>query len=205
VVDTFDLEVVKNILNDLPLEMAFEPGKTSLIDGLKEAATLARPWQPDSTTLLVVSDGDTVPDSGFPELPRSIGHVLVLGVGSKPGRNIDGHISRQDASTLRQMATRLRGAYHDVNEKHLPSDQLAALAKALPMRDASAKGRRELALACVAVGATLLSILPVALAFFGSSWQPALQKRRPTPSGTPKDALQPSTFHATTTAPLVNR
>jgi hypothetical protein len=31
VVDTFDLEVVKNILNDLPLEMAFEPGKTLLM------------------------------------------------------------------------------------------------------------------------------------------------------------------------------
>lgn len=198
VVDTFDLEVVKNILNDLPLEMAFEPGKTSLIEGLKEAVTIARPWQPDSTTLLVVSDGDTVPDSGFPQLPRSISQVLVLGVGSQPGRNIDGHLSRQDISTLRQMATRLRGAYHDVNEKHLPSDGLAALAKALPMRDETARGRRELALAAVALGASLLAILPIALAFAGSAWQPAVQTRRPaTP---PQEAAMPRAV-----LPLSNR
>lgn len=200
VVDTFDLEVVKNILNDLPLEMAFEPGKTSLIEGLKEAVTLARPWQPDSTTLLVVSDGDTVPDSGFPELPRSISQVLVLGVGSQPGRNIDGHVSRQDASTLRQMATRLRGAYHDVNEKHLRSDQLAALAKALPMRDETSKGRRELALAAVASGAALLAILPVALAFAGSPWQPAVQTR-PAPSPQQDAAIPPAALPLSNTKP----
>ncbi|MEA3211111.1 MAG: Ca-activated chloride channel [Chthoniobacter sp.] len=176
VVDTFDLEVVKNILNDLPLEMAFEVGKTSLIDGIKESAALAKPWQPDSTTLLVVSDGDTVPDTGLPALPRSIRQVLVIGVGSaRAGQNIDGHLSRQDASTLRQLATRLRGAYVDVNEKHLPSGQLDALAKALPMRDEAGKGRREWALAAVALGAGLLAALPVALALGGTSWQPGVR------------------------------
>src|SRR5262245_28361683 len=69
VVDTFDLEVVKNILNDLPLDLAFNPGKTLIIDGIKEAAALAKPWKEGSTTLLLVSDGDTVPDSGMAMLP----------------------------------------------------------------------------------------------------------------------------------------
>ncbi len=180
VIDTFDLEVVKNILNDLPLDMAFDAGKTSLIDGIKESAALAKPWQPDSTTLLVVSDGDTLPDSGLPALPRSIRQVLVIGVGSsRTGQNIDGHLSRQDASTLRQLATRLRGVYADVNEKHLPSDQLAALARALPMRDEAGKGRREWALAAVALGASLLAALPVALALGGSSWQPGVRQSMP--------------------------
>lgn len=173
VVDTFDLEVVKNILNDLPLEMAFEVGKTSILEGIREAVALAKPWQPDSTTLLVVSDGDTVPNTGLPELPRSISQVLIIGVGSaRAGQNIDGHLSRQDSSTLRQLATRLRGVYHDVNEKHLPSEQMATLSRVLPLRDEQDKGRRELALGAVAVGAGLLAGLPLALAFLGTSWHP---------------------------------
>lgn len=176
VVDTYDIEVVRNILNDLPLEMAFDTGKTSLIAGIKESATLAKPWQPDSTTLLIVSDGDTVPDNGLPELPRAIREVLIIGVGSATsGQNIDGHLSRQDSSTLRQLATRLRGSYHDVNEKHIPSARMASLAKALPMRDAADKGQRELALGSVALGAFLLAGLPLALAFAGSSWSPGVR------------------------------
>ena len=179
VVDTFDIEVVKNVLNDLPLDMAFDVGKTSLIEGVKQSAALARSWQPDSTTLLIVSDGDSIPDTGLPEMPRSISQVLIMGVGSaRAGQNIDGHLSRQDASTLRQLATRLRGAYHDINEKHLPSKQLEALAKTLPMRDDTGKGRRELALAAVAIGAALLAGLPVLLAMAGTPWKAGVRGRR---------------------------
>ena len=120
-----------------------------------------------------------MPDTGLPELPRSIGQVLILGVGSaRAGQNIDGHLSRQDASTLRQLATRMRGVYHDVNEKHLPSKQLAALAQALPMRDETSKGRREWALAAVALGAGLLAALPLALAFAGTPWQAGVKNQR---------------------------
>jgi Ca-activated chloride channel family protein len=181
VIDTFDIEVVKNILNDLPLGFAFVPGKTSLIDGIRESAALAKGWAPGSTTLFVVSDGDTVPDKGLPELPRSINNVLIMGVGNTlGGMNIDGHLSRQDASTLRQLASRLRATYLDVNEKHLPSQQIASLAKAMPMRDAANKGRREYALAATAVGASLLCLIPLALGFAGSAWVP----RAPIPTTT---------------------
>ena len=174
VVDTFDIEVVKNVLDDLPLDMAFDVGKTSLIEGVKQSAALARSWQPGSTTLLIVSDGDSVPDTGLPQLPPSISQMLVMGVGSaSAGQNIDGHLSRQDAPTLRQLAARLRGAYHDINEKHLPSKQLASLAQSLPMRDDAGKGRRELALAAVGIGAALLAGLPVMLAVAGTSWRSA--------------------------------
>ena len=94
------------------------------------------------------------------------------------GQNIDGHLSRQDAPTLRQLATRLRGTYHDVNEKHIPSARLSSLAKALPMRDADSKGHRELALGSVALGAALLSLLPLALALAGSPWRPGVRVTR---------------------------
>lgn len=172
VVDTYDLEVVKNILNDLPLDVAFDIGKTTLLDGVKESFDLAKPWKPKSTTLLVVSDGDTVGDTGMPPMPASIGQVVVVGVGdTKSGIFIDGHQSRQDASTLRQVATRLRGVYHDGNEKHLPSNEMAALSKVAPLQDETEKGKRELSVAAIAIGATVLAGLPMALAMAGSAWQ----------------------------------
>ena len=92
VVDTYDLEVGRNIIHDLPLYNAFDIGNTKLLDGVREAANLARPWQPGSTTLMIVSDGDTVPDTGMPELPRSIAQTVVIGVGdAAAGTYIDGH------------------------------------------------------------------------------------------------------------------
>jgi Ca-activated chloride channel family protein len=179
VVDTYDLEVVRNIIQDLPLDYAFEIGKTRLLDGLREAANLARPWQPNSTTLMIVSDGDTVPDSGMPDLPASIAQVVVIGVGdAAAGTYIDGHQSRQDAVTLRQLAQRLRGVYHDANARHLASTQLEALARLLPLREAARKGRREAALAAAVLGATLFALLPVALAMAGSSWHLARKSAR---------------------------
>ena len=172
VVDTHDLNVVKNILDDLPLDMAFDPGKTSLIDGIEESVKLAKDWKPNSTTLLVVSDGDTVPNTGLPRLPPSINRVLVAGVGdSRRGVFIDGHMSRQNARVLRQLAKRLGGEYVDVNDVQIPTAQLAELAGVRNLVDPGEQGRRELALGCVATGAGLLALLPVGLAFFGSPWQ----------------------------------
>src|SRR5262245_32198068 len=144
------------------------------MDGLRESVSLARPWAPGSTVLLIVSDGDTVPDTGMPEMPRSIAQSIVIGVGdSRSGRFIDGHQSRQDAATLRQVAGRLRGTYQAANVRHLPSVQRDRLARVLPMKDADARGRREMGLAAIALGSLLLAAGPLALALFGSNWQPA--------------------------------
>ena len=178
VVDTHDLNVVKNILDDLPLDRAFDPGKTSVISGIEESAKLAKGWEPDSTTLLVVSDGDTVPDTGLPDLPPSINKVLVAGVGDpRRGVFIDGHMSRQNSRVLRQLARRLGGEYADVNDVQIPTSQLAELAGVRNLVDPGEKGRRELALACLATGAGLLALLPAGLAFFGSPWQSGRSRR----------------------------
>ena len=166
--DTRDIEVVRNILNDLPLEKAFEHGKTELLAGLRAAAEHAGRWPKDSTTLLVVTDGVTVPDSEFPTMPDSVSTSLVIGVGDpRVGRYIDGHQSRQDAFRLRGIARRLGGTYCDCNERDLPAEALAELATALPIRADAQVGRRELALAVTALGGALLALLPVALALFG--------------------------------------
>jgi Ca-activated chloride channel family protein len=180
VIDTFDIEVVRNAINELPLDIAFEVGKTALLEGVRQAAEIARPWQPHSTTLVVVSDGDTIPDTGMPELPRSIHRTLIVGVGDPhTGRFIDGHQSRQDVATLRQLAARLRGDYFNANEKHLPSQFLSALSHSLPLRDVEERGRRELALAAVGTGAATLAFLPMALALGGAAWQIPRYQRGP--------------------------
>ena len=184
VVDTHDLNVVKNILDDLPLDRAFDPGKTSVISGIEESVKLAKDWKPKSTTLLIVSDGDTLPDTGLPNLPPSISKVLVAGVGDpRRGVFIDGHMSRQNSRILRQLAKRLSGEYVDVNQVQIPTSQIAEMAGIRNLVDSEEKGRRELALACVSIGAVMLALLPVGLAFFGSPWQnmrssrPVLKKK----------------------------
>ncbi|MEM7316060.1 MAG: vWA domain-containing protein, partial [Planctomycetota bacterium] len=104
VIDTKDIDVVRSILGDLPLFQAFDVGKTKLFEGLEAAAEIAKPWNPKSTTVVLITDGDTVPAKGMPRMPASVASVLVVGVGdSMSGSFIDGGQSRQDVSTLRQI------------------------------------------------------------------------------------------------------
>ena len=110
-------------MEEMPVLHGFKPGKTKLIDGIKTAAKMAKPWNPKSAHMLILTDGDTVPDRGMPEMPASVRDVVVVGLGdNRAGSFIDGHQSRQDAGTLRQIANRLRGVYHDGNTKQLSSD-----------------------------------------------------------------------------------
>ena len=177
VIDAKDPNVVKNIMNDLPLDQAFEIGKTSIPDGLREAFEIAKPWRENSTTLIVVTDGDTIPATGLPPTPPSIGKTLVIGVGDpRVGKFIDGHQSRQDASTLRHLAARLHGTYHDGNEKHLPSKTFAELSEALPAKEERETGRREMAIIASVVGGFMTAAIPLALGLAGSRWQPGRRK-----------------------------
>ena len=170
---TRDLEVLHNLMEDLPMHHAFPSGKTKLLDGLAEAARLAKPWPRQSTTLMLVSDGDSVSPTGMPVMPASIGGVLVVGVGD-PGKGtfISGHNSRQDGTTLRQIATRLGGAYHDANSKFVPTATLGRLGSLTMDKSPRAADLRELAMACVARGSWVLAALPVLLHFAGSRWNP---------------------------------
>jgi Ca-activated chloride channel homolog len=179
VVGTSDMEVVGNILGDLPLQYAFKPGPTDLFSGVAEAAKIAKSWRPRSTTVLVISDGDTIPATGTPKLPESVSHVLVIGVGdTQAGRFIDGHQSRQDASTLRQLAVRLGGSFHNGNEKQIGS----ALVKEATFFEGKSivekVTRREYALMAIAAGSTALAALPVLLWYFGTLWRPGIPVRR---------------------------
>lgn len=171
VVDAQDLAVVKNILSDLPLDQAFDHGQTSLFSGLEEAFKLAHDWRPGSTTLFLLSDGDTVPATGMPIPPPSVEQVIVIGVGdARAGKFIDGHTSRQDASTLRQVAARLNGTYYDANQRHISTELLADLNQALPVKDETKAGQRELALVLIGIGGLIPAALSVATALLGTAW-----------------------------------
>lgn len=184
VLDTSDLEVVRNILSDLPMQYAFRAGPTNLFAGLEEAAKIAHPWKPASTTLVIVSDGDTVPATGMPKLPASIKNVLVVGVGdAQSGKFIDGHQSRQDASTLRQVAVRLGGVYHNGNAKHLPTDLLRQITFTGGSGVFEKLTRREYALICCGLGAAVLALLPLALHYAGTRWRPGVAVSRPRYAG----------------------
>ncbi len=178
VLRTTDPEVVRNVLEDLPMEYAFKAGPTDLLTGIKEALRIAQPWRPKATTLVIVSDGDTIPPTGMPKLPASIANVVIVGVGdAKTGRFIAGHLSRQDVSSLRQLAVRLGGTYHDGNEKHLSTDlvnQLTLVGKESPFERLT---RREYALLAVTAGASTLSLLPLFLHLAGTSWRPGVRRQ----------------------------
>lgn len=171
--DTVDIEVVRNILGDLPMHYAFKSGKTRLFDGLEEAARMAKPWNPNSTTLIIVSDGDTIPANGMPKMPASIDGVVIIGVGDPvSGKFIDGQQSRQNVSTLRQMATRLGGVFHNGNEKHLSSSLIGELTRADGVSTLQRLSRREYALLGIGLGSALMALLPMLLHFLGTPWRP---------------------------------
>lgn len=177
--ETKDLEVVRNILNDLPMEYAFKAGKTDIFAGLQEAARIAHPWRPNSTVLMLVSDGDTVAATGMPKMPDSIEHIVLVGVGDpNVGKFIDGHQSRQDASTLRQVAVRLKGTYHNGNDKHLATDLLREISGGKTKSLLEKLTKREYALIACGAGAGVLALLPVLLHFFGTRWRPGVPEAR---------------------------
>ncbi len=178
VIDTRDIEVVRNILNDLPMHYAFEAGKTDIFAGLEEAARIARPWRPKSTTVLLVTDGDTVPATGMPKMPAAVGGVLVVGVGDpRAGKFIDGRQSRQETAVLRQVAHRLGGVYHNGNEKHLSTTVLKQLTAVTGHSKLAKYTRREYALMACAAGAGTIALLPLLLHYLGTRWRPGVLAR----------------------------
>lgn len=177
--DTTDIEVVRHILTEVDLRYAFKAGSTKLFDGIAEAARIAKPWRIGSALLVIVSDGDTVPATGMPELPPAIGGTLVIGVGDNlAGKFIAGHQSRQDESTLRQVAIRLGGEFHNGNKRHVPSDILSAAAADSRKPLIEQLTLREYALIAIVTASLFLASMPVLLHWFGTRWNPGVAVRR---------------------------
>lgn len=177
--ESTDIEVVRHIVENMPLWHGFKPGKTDLIAGLNEAAKMATGWDPRSATVVVLTDGDSVPATGMPSMPASVANVFVVGVGDAvAGKYIDGHQSRQDVATLRQLANRLNGIYHNGNQKHLTSQIIGRMTETGKEEDSKKWTRREWSLAAIAAGAVTYSALPLLLVYFGSRFRAGVSHRR---------------------------
>jgi Ca-activated chloride channel family protein len=175
VVDTRDVDVVRNFLDGVDMYTAFESGKTHLFDGLELAAEISEDWRRESTTIILLSDGDTVPAKGMPQMPKSVKNILVVGVGNPvTGTFLDGKNSKQDSSTLRQIALRLGGHYHNGNEKNLPGETIGYLTAVENESPFKRLTRREYALATVVMSTIMLALLPVMLVRFGTRWRPGI-------------------------------
>jgi Ca-activated chloride channel family protein len=176
-----DRELIVHFAADVPFHYTYNPGKTDLLGSLNKTGEFMKAWPRKSTMLLVISDGDSVAPTGLNPMPSAVSEVLFAGVGETGrGTFIDGHLSRQDAATLSQLARRLGGRYFDANTRNIPSE---ALKKINADGAGSAKwknDRRLLALAVLGVSTAILCILPLLLEWFGSAWKP-LARHRPVP------------------------
>lgn len=175
VVDTSDAAVLQNIVSELPLQYAFRSGKTDLFSGLDEVARICKPWRPNSASVIVLSDGETVPGKGMPTMPASVSDVLVVGVGDETqGTFLNGQQSRQDVSTLKQLALRMNGKYINGNTQSLSGEMLATLMGTTEAGVLDQLGKREYALWALAIGSSLLALLPLLLHYGGTQWRPGV-------------------------------
>jgi hypothetical protein len=86
-------------------------------------------------------------------VPSSIASTIVIGVGDPNKASlVSGHSSRQDSWSLKQVAARLGGIYHEGNRLHLPSRILDQLAMVTP-RVSDVIGLRDAGLIAIGVGA----------------------------------------------------
>lgn len=170
--ESIDRDVVLNVLDDLPLEQAFLPGQTNILAGIRAAFEMCRTWNPDSTNIVIVTDGDTVPATGMPRRPASVDGIIVLGVGdTQKGTTIAGRQSRQDVNAMRQLATRLDGTYLNANASHVATSLIREFVKGGGDREVRKWGRREYALFVFGLSALILAVLPLLLHFFGTRWR----------------------------------
>ena len=90
------------------------------------------------------------------------------------GKFIAGKNSRQDTSTLRQVATRLNGEFHNGNVQHISSTMISNLTQKTQQNRWQDLTRREYALIATALGTLILCILPFLLHYFGTRWKPGI-------------------------------
>jgi len=186
--DTTDKNVIANMFDGLQLHVAFDPGSTDLASGVNSALQIARPWARRSTTLIVISDGDAKSELGQVTLPPAIADTIVIGVGDPSKATIvSGHSSKQESLSLKTLAARLSGRYHEGNRLHLPSEVLAKLAMITPSVGGDI-GIRDAALIALGIGCSLTALIGPALMLLGLTRSHARQRR----SFIPPSSLTPA-------------
>lgn len=178
--DCRERALVLHFAGETPFALTFEPGKSDLLKSLNKAGDLVKEHPAKSTTVIVISDGDSVPPKGLNPMPASVDKIYFFGVGdTAKGTSIDGHVSRQDRDSLSQLARRLGGEYHNVNKVRLPDEVVDAIARRATASGALHTDRRWLALVLTMLASVILCILPLALEYAGA---PGSARRRSRPS-----------------------
>ena len=177
-----DRELLLHLAGGVPLHVTYRPGKSDLLKSLNQTAGFMKDWPRKSTTLLVISDGGSMPPTGLDPMPSSVSEVIIAGVGD-PGRGtfIDGHLSRQDSAGLSQIARRLGGKYFDCNIRHVPSEALRLLNAEDPSSSQWRGDRRVIALIVLGASTLLLCLLPILLESLGCAWPPG-RRSQPNPN-----------------------
>jgi Ca-activated chloride channel family protein len=167
-----DRELVLHLAAGTPFHVTYKPGKTDILGSVNQVGKMIDELPRKSATLLVLSDGDSLPPSGLRPLPSCVAEVVVVGVGDPArGSFIDGHQSRQDTANLGQLARRLGGRYFDCNHRPLPREALDALTAENPAASKWRIDRRLAAVLLLVAGAGLLCLIPLLLDAFGSPWR----------------------------------
>ena len=175
VIDCSDPNVIYNIVSDLPLDQAFTAGKTDMYSGVEKAIDIAKKFNPSSSALMIVSDGDTLDKKKSPKLPSSIASTIVIGVGdSNQGKFIDGHSSKQNRQELKSLSLNLKGHYVDANQKHVSSDFIH-LPKLHIKAPKAQKTLTEYAFISLITGSIMLFLISPILAILSFSWPPKVQ------------------------------
>ncbi len=166
--DTTDKNLLPSLMDGLPLYTAFKAGETDLQAGIDAAFAMAKGWARGSTTLVVITDGDLSTPAHPGPRPPSIADSIVIGVGDPVrGMTLSGHNSRQDAWTLKTLAGKLDGYYHDGNTKHLPTEIVDRLTMIAP-RVGDVLSAREAGLLALGLGCAALGLIGPLLLWFGT-------------------------------------
>lgn len=167
-----DRELLLHLATGTPFHITYEPGKTDVLGSINRAGEMIRGFPRKSVTLLMLSDGDSLPPTGLQPLPPSVEKLIIAGVGDTTrGTFIDGHQSRQDTANLGQLARRLGGDYHDANLRHLPDEVLSALTSDEAGASKWRVDRRVAALLLLGISSVIFVLLPILLDLFGSRWR----------------------------------
>ena len=165
--DSTDKNIIANMFDGLQLHVAFEGGPTDLASGVTAALEVAKPWARRSTTLVVISDGDAKSTLGAVNLPPAIADTIVIGVGDPfKATLVSGHSSKQETWSLKQLAARLNGTYHEGNRLQLPSEVLKKLSMISP-NAGQAMGTRDAGLLAVGIGSGITALIGPALMLAG--------------------------------------
>lgn len=168
-----DKAIVRNVLNDLPIERAMSPGQTNLGSAVAKALEITRDLTDRPTMLILATDGDTDNPPVIGDSPDGLEDALVLGIGNtKVGMPIDGRLSRQDEDLLEEVAGALDGRYLDVTADHVPASAISQLLSSPVSPIKSEWTLLRIALVLFIVLALLYALLPLAQEYFGSNWRP---------------------------------